>query len=652
MNIRDIAKMADVSVSTVSKILNHKDQDISEETRKKVLQTIKDCQYVPYSKIRENANLRSCILGAILCGGERENQKLACYLEREARRNGYSLLVQFLQVSPSGQNILEELKKAFGILHSKSVEGILFLPPEGCADQAVNELQKENIPLLVLNYTQNTNVLSVGYDPIRAGYLATNMLIQAGHQNIGCILRKGAVGKDVQEGYAEALFKHDISMKQDKIIVAETIREDVEIATKVFLNMNVSGIVCQDEAIACSVYNTLHEAGVQIPREISVISARDSQICTLLSPQLHAVEIPYYKIAVLGVEKLIDYLENGGKTKHYTEIINPILHERSSVSQPQLGKSGTREKIVVVGSMNMDMVVKVPELPKDGQTLLAYNMQMEPGGKGANQAVGVGKLGGYVYMIGRLGSDNEGRVIYNNLVQSSVKTDGVVFDKNAVSGRAYINVAPRGESTIVVHRGANQNLDVHQIHKFQYLFEGARFCLLSLEIPQQTADFTLSVCEKHNVQVMLKPATVSHIPEAWLPKISYFIPNENEINRLLPGDQPIEEKAEYFYKKGVANVIVTLGSNGAYIKNRQYAGYVSSMDVEPLDTTGAADAFISALAVSLCEGNTLAESIGFASCSAGISITRAGVQPALPDHLLLDAYRDEIALLSEIREEK
>lgn len=95
-----------------------------------------------------------------------------------------------------------------------------------------------------------------------------------------------------------------------------------------------------------------------------------------------------------------------------------------------------------------------------------------------------------------------------------------------------------------------------------------------------------------------------------------------------------------------------MGNKGAYIKNQQYAGYVPSMDVEPLDTTGAADAFISALAVALCEGNPLTQAVGFASCSAGISITRAGVQPALPDHMLLDAYQDEIALLSKIREER
>ena len=108
MNIRDIAKMAEVSVSTVSKILNHKDQDISEETRRKVLKIVKDCQYVPYSKIRESVNPRSYILGAILCGAEGEHQELACYLEREARRNGYSLLIQFLQISQTGQEVLEE----------------------------------------------------------------------------------------------------------------------------------------------------------------------------------------------------------------------------------------------------------------------------------------------------------------------------------------------------------------------------------------------------------------------------------------------------------------------------------------------------------------------------------------------------------------
>lgn len=653
MTIRDIAAMAEVSVSTVSKILNHKDNDISEETRKKVLKVIKECQYVPYSKIRETANTRSGILGAVLCGEARENQKLTYYLEQIARKNGYSLLIQFLHTTEEPEETVRELQKAFQILQSKRVEGVFLLPPAKCVMQAVAAAQKEKLPLVVLKYSQNTQVPGVSYGEVHSGFLAAETLIQEGHRNIGCIFYKeDAIGEEIRSGYASALFQNNISMERDKIVTVETAQDAGVIATRVLLNKNVSSIICQDGEIACSVYNTLHAMNVRVPGEISVISATDSQICTLLSPPLHAVEIPYLQIAEYAVGKLLAILEKQNSLKQFADEVLPFLQKRASVSVPPLGKAGVQEKIVVVGSMNMDMLITVPELPKDGQTMLARNVQLAPGGKGANQAVGVGKLGGYVYAIGRLGSDNEGKSIYNNLIQSSVKTDGIVFDTNAISGRAYINVAPSGESSIVVHRGANENLDIRQIRKFKYLFENARFCLLSLEIPEQTAAYTLSLCEKYQVEVMIKPSTVLQIQEDWLSKIAYFIPNEQEINRLYPGDMGIEEKAEYFYQKGVANVIVTLGSKGAYIRSRQYTGYVSSMDVEPLDTTGAADAFISALAVSLSEGCDLPEAIGFASCSAGISITREGVQPALPDRMTINGYQEEMVLLSEIREEK
>lgn len=648
MNIKDIASLAEVSVSTVSKILNYKDKDISEETRKKVLKVVKDCQYVPYSKIRGSANTRSGILGAILCGDAQENQQLAYYLEQEARKNGYSLLIQFLQNEKERRETEEQCERAFMILEGKMAEGVLFLSPD---EEMAVLAEKQELPLVLLKHTRSTALPGVGYEAMQNGYLAAKTLIGQGHRNMGCVLYKDAQGEEIYRGYVSALLQYEISPEPDKVIFVENVQEAGDMAARMLLSANVSGIICQNGEIACTVYDTLHNMGVQIPNELSVIAAEDSKICRLMVPALSAAAISYEKVAVCGVRKLIEQLETPGPLKDPQEMIAPMLKERASVSIPPLGKSGTREKIIVVGSLNMDMVIKVPELPKDGQSLLTQSVQLESGGKGGNQAVGAGKLGGLVYMIGRLGNDNEGREIYNNLIQGSVKTEGIVFDKNAISGRAYIHVSPKGESTIVVHRGANQNLDTDQIRKFRHLFRDARFCLLSLEIPEETAAYTLSICKKQHVQVMLKPATASHIPEKWLPEIDYLIPNEVELHALLPGAESVEEKAEYFYNKGVSNVIVTLGPGGAYVRNSEYQGYMSSMDVQPVDTTGGADSFISALAVALSEGNTLPEAMGFATCAAGISVTRVGVQRALPDRMTMNGYQEEIALLSEIREE-
>lgn len=181
-----------------------------------------------------------------------------------------------------------------------------------------------------------------------------------------------------------------------------------------------------------------------------------------------------------------------------------------------------------------------------------------------------------------------------------------------------------------------------QIRKYDYLFDGAKYCLLSLEIPIETANYTASVCQKKNVKVILKPSGVNKISEELLKKVTYFVPNKKELHLLIPGDETIEEKAEKLCDMGVENVIITLGKDGCYLKNAEYARYFAAADFESVDTTGGADAFISALAVYLSENVPLIRAIGFATYSAGITVTRQGVQPSMPDRIALEMYQDMI----------
>jgi len=297
----------------------------------------------------------------------------------------------------------------------------------------------------------------------------------------------------------------------------------------------------------------------------------------------------------------------------------------------------------VIGSMNMDCMINVPNIPTDGETIKSRNIVLLPGGKGANQAVGAGKLEGLVYMIGCLGNDSDGKEIYNSLVNSGVKTDGLIFDDTIPTGKAYVNVATDGESTIVIFPGANERLDRGQVRQFEHLLEDAKYCLLTMEISEKTVEYAINKCKKKNVEVILKPAAVEKIDEKLFKSIDYFIPNEKELKQLIPSDSTVEEKAEILIKKGVKNVIITLGPKGCYLRNHKYAMFFPAADFHPVDTTGAADAFISALAVCLSEGNDIIYAICFATYAAGISITRQGVQPAMVDRVGLDIYREEIS---------
>jgi ribokinase len=266
---------------------------------------------------------------------------------------------------------------------------------------------------------------------------------------------------------------------------------------------------------------------------------------------------------------------------------------------------------------------------------------MLPGGKGANQAVGAAKLGGDVYIIGCLGGDNDGRVLYNSLDSNGVVMKGIQFDNDGTTGKAYIYVGPDGESSIVVYPGTNNKLQSQIIDDNIDCFENASFCLLSTEIPWDTVEHTINLCSQKNIKVIMKPTMPDSIDKKLLSKITYLVPNEKELHIQVAGDMSIEEKAAYFFKNGVKNVIVTLGHKGCYLHNAETKQFFPAAEFHAIDTTGAADAFLSAFAVYLSEGKDVVSAIKFATYAAGISITRDGVQPALADRMAMEIYFDK-----------
>ena len=245
-------------------------------------------------------------------------------------------------------------------------------------------------------------------------------------------------------------------------------------------------------------------------------------------------------------------------------------------------------------------------------------------------------------MVGCVVNDLEGKQLYSNHLENHVHMDGVLIHESVPSGKAYIDVDQNGESTIVVYQGANRLLSVEQINRCRYLFQNARYCLLSLEIPEAIAEYTIKFCRRNDTQVILKPSAVEKIKEELLKDIAYFVPNENELHTFVPGRMSLEEKAQILLDKGVENVIVTLGEKGCYLRNQEYSMYFEGTGFEAVDTTGGADSFISALAVCLSEGKDLIHSIGFAVYASGLSVTRYGVQPALPDRKAVEIYEEEI----------
>ncbi len=290
--------------------------------------------------------------------------------------------------------------------------------------------------------------------------------------------------------------------------------------------------------------------------------------------------------------------------------------------------------IVVVGSLNADLVVRAPHFPKPGETIQGEDLATIPGGKGANQAVAAARLGAKVTMIGCVGADTFGSTLIENLRKNNVDTKHVQRDGSAATGTAIIVVDSDGENSIVLSAGANAH--IHPDDLQPSLFSGAKLLLLQLEIPLETVLRAAQLAREKNVSVILNPAPASDLPDELLKAADYVVPNQTEL-ALLSGKKikgkdtdSLEAAARVLLSRGAKNVIVTLGEKGAFIANRLSRNYVSSYKVKPVDTTGAGDAFIGGMAAALLNRKKLKDAVQYACACGALATTKFGAQPSLP----------------------
>lgn len=627
MNIYDIAKIAGVSASTVSKVINGKDKDISENTKKKVLKVVEEENYIPYLKFREKEGIKNRIIGLILKKDNKERENIVLSVQEMAGKQGYGVLICYA-------NSHEEIEKNVEEMVKKRVSGLLI-----DSERAVVNRTLENATIY-LSQTQDFDktLKSVFYYCLSdAGELATERMIQEGHKRIACIILES--DQSILEGYKTAMQKAEIPIQSFWTYTGKTLSDIEQYGIRQCLADNVTAVICGSPEITGCFCKIADRMQINIPEGISVISIGDHRWMEIMGSSITSIKFP---VADMGYEA-VAYLLNMIREKTRIEIVRkfqPTLVERNSIVCPATEKQG--DKIVVVGSMNMDVTVQVSRIPIQGETQLAEKLYVSPGGKGANQAVGAGRLGGQVYMIGSLGNDMDGKQIFNNLLENYVHMEGVRFDHLLPSGKAYITVDQDGESTIVVYQGANVNLSIEQINRCRYLFREAKFCLLSMEIPEATTEYAIKCCKQNNTKIILKPSATEKIKDELLSEINYLIPNENELHMLVRGEHTLEEKAQRLIENGVENVIVTLGNRGCYLKNKELSLHFEGSGFEAVDTTGGADSFISAFAVYLSEGKDIIQAIEFAIYASGISVTRCGAQPSLPDRKAVDIYADEI----------
>lgn len=286
-------------------------------------------------------------------------------------------------------------------------------------------------------------------------------------------------------------------------------------------------------------------------------------------------------------------------------------------------------KILIVGSINMDLVVRVPHSPQPGETVLGGDFETFPGGKGANQAVAAARMGGEVTMIGRVGTDDFGDTLIQGLVEDKVKTTHVIKDPNAPTGIAMIAVAADGENIIVVASGANLKVTPEDVNIARPLMRETDILLMQLEVPLETVSEAVELAAAYDVPVVLNPAPAQPLPSSIYENVDVLTPNQSEL-AMLTGEEDIDKGIEKLRAWGVKNLVITLGINGARVVTDKIDKHIPAHEITAVDTTAAGDAFNGALAVALAEGMTILDAVRYGMAAGAMAATKRGAQPSLP----------------------
>ena len=641
MTIKDIAKAAGVSPSTVSLVINQKDARISEETRQRVMQVIEESNYIPYAGVRGRLLSQNNQIALVL--PSLKNHFLTAFADKVqclARSRGYAVTIQssFGQQT-NEETILNELSESY-------IAGLLFFPQ---TDQSLNLLQvkESNIDCAVI-LDSSYPALSfpqVSRDFALATETGTSYLLRNNHRRIVLVL-DGELSQNAREmilqGFKAALTSVNVSCDDQLVITAD---QDLDYNLGTLIDAGVDAIICQSSASVSEIYHILSRKQYVIPDDISVLCLEDGPFLQQFIPTVTAVKCDVDEMARLAVEALFSQLA-GGQTPAFTTKLPVQLVRRDSVRK----HAEPKHKIVIAGSINMDVTLNVSRLPHSGETVLASGQSSWPGGKGANQAIGVSRFGADAFMVGRLGNDLYGKQLFERLTREQVNMQGVSFSQDQLSGTAFINVQSDGQNTIVVNPGANASVTPEYIENNRSIFAEAQYCLVQMEIPLETVKAIVRLCKELNVKVILKPSPAQELSAELLDGLFLLIPNQEEADILAPDLSPVGQ-AKAFLNRGVENVIITLADKGCLFATKDEMSAYPAVDFPSVDATGASDIFISCLAAQLSKGNDMDTAIKLATIAASYSVSKEGVQNAIisPD-LLDDLFSGDYSLSAITKE--
>lgn len=448
MTIKEIAKLAGVSISTVSKIVNNKADNINIETRNRVLKIVKEYNYTPYGTAKNISNAKTFVIGVLLRHSTLLNLMLKGIMDM-AQKHGYNVLL-----CDSMDSEEKELKHITALC-KHHVDGVIWEPISENSIQYEHYFQEQDIAVSYIN--SSLPETSHCLDFMQMGYLAAQKLLDYRHTHIACLTKPGSFrSKMVFEGFKKCLFDNEIPYSEDmKLFVTNP-----DFYTQISLQ-GFTGIVSTHFEAALSLYEKVKSFHYHIPSDLSLISLREDAGDAICFPRISSLQIPYEAFGEKVCYHLIATCENLNEPEFtlFTSDNLTLDHEESLNAPP----SCRYKKIISVGSINTDITLTVDELPSSGSTTITTASCVSLGGKGANQAIGAARLGREVVLIGKIGNDYDSTVIYDTLKKEHVLTHGIRRSSTSATGKAYIHVQKDAESCITVLPGANETLSPERL---------------------------------------------------------------------------------------------------------------------------------------------------------------------------------------------
>ncbi len=607
MTIKDIAREANVSVTTVSKIINGKDANISDETKKRVNDIIKKYNYKPFYNYTVNQESTTNMV-AVVMPFSNQFSKMVLELEKNFFNEDYNSSI-FTYIDES------ELNAKLGVINGRKFSGILLFTNDKVKIKD-KIFEKIKIPtVLVRDELIKPNNDSFYKNLEQGFYNLLKEVKQDKHSKIGYVY---------QNENAEKFQLFSKSAVLNGLDETKCYFYDKDNINK-FISSGVTVLIAENETCAMECYRYVYKNNLNIPNDISIVSLSSVGIESFV-PKLSYIDFYSERSLERFVDLLVKKIE-GYKLDNIDYGLSAEVYKDESLC---ISKEFSKNNhIVVVGTINMDIIKRVNVLPEKNDEVFIKHLEQLAGGKGANQAVGIAKLGGTVSLIGKVGDDTDGHELYRELSKQNIRLEGVKVDSGYITGKAYISISPEGESRMEIFSGANANVTVDYVKDNISCFEEAKYCLVQSEIPVETVNYVLKYSKDMGIKAILRPAIIEKLDEVDVKDLFLLVSNKKEISRLIGEESKIEEQFHCLKKLGIKNSIIVDGNECAYFDGKETVNF-KTIDVDVVDETGTLDGFISTLVVFLSKGNSFLDSIEIALNSYAYSRTVMGVQNAMP----------------------